>query len=112
MFVRDVYILSKILTNASYTFILEKNKLAEMGRKDFLCSIAAFFCMIHMKEYRANGKDSIYSHTCIWLFSLAVAPTQLSVQIFFALSIYGIQKASKNKGGLNMFAMDIAFILY
>ena len=50
MFVRDVYILSKILTNASYTFILGKNKLPEMGRKDFLCSIAAFFCTIHMKE--------------------------------------------------------------
>lgn len=35
---RHVCILSKILTNASYTFIQEKNKQAEMGRKDFLCS--------------------------------------------------------------------------
>ena len=62
---RHVYILSKILTNASYTFILEKNKQGEMGRKDFLCSSAAAFCMIRMKEYRAKRKDSVYLHTCI-----------------------------------------------
>lgn len=83
-----------------------------MGRKNFLRSTAAFFCMIRVKEYRAKGKDSVYLHTCIWLFSLAVVPTQLSVQIIFAFSIYGIQKASENKGDLNMFAMDIAFMLY
>lgn len=30
------------------TFILEKNKQAEVGR--ILCSDAAFFCVIHMKQ--------------------------------------------------------------
>lgn len=108
---RYIYILSKILTNASYAFILEKKKQAEMERKDFLCSNAAFVCMMHTKECRVKGNDSVYLHTYIWLFSLTVASTQLSVWIIFALSMYGIQKASRNKGSFDMFAMDIAFFL-